>query len=327
MQCIDCGFLFNAHYKQLTYEIEYEASRANSNTFKNYLGDVVGRLTKSLKDNITKIVEVGAGDCHFSELLSINMSDVEFSCYDPSWKVSEKNRRINKIAGLYEGQNEYPDLVVARHVLEHQSDVKSFIAIIVKEDPKYIFLEIPCAEYVLKGNYHYFSNEHCSYFNSSSLNLLMGNNGYGAVFLEYVFNGENIIALYKKNFNYIFINDYKKINNTNIFYNDFLKWKERVLNKINKNDIIWGAGGKGVMMMNILDLDYKYIPYIIDKNPDISGKFIPRTGNKIIHPSKLKNQMTMNNKIIVMNVLYLQEINKEVSELGVNTEVVYIGDL
>ena len=37
-----------------------------------------------------------------------------------------------------------------------------------------------------------------------------------------------------------------------------------VNNKINKNDIIWGAAGKGVMMMNILDLDYKHIPFIVD---------------------------------------------------------------
>ena len=327
MQCQDCGFLFNTSYKQLSYEIQYDANRSNSDTFNKYLIDVAGKLTKSFKDNITKIVEIGAGDCHFSEQLSINMPDVEFSCYDPSWEVSETNGRINKIAGLYEDQKECPDLIIARHVLEHQYDVNGFIASISKEDPEYIFIEIPCASYVLKGNYHYFSHEHCSYLDSYSLNILMGNNGYCVEFIEYVFNKENIIALYKKNCDYIFINDKKQKHNTNIFHNEYLKWKDRLLNKINKNDIIWGAGGKGVMMMNILDLDYKYIPFVVDINPDISGKFFPITGNEVIHPSKLKKQMTRNRRIIAMNKLYLKDINKELSQLGINADVVYIGDL
>ena len=42
----------------------------------------------------------------------------------------------------------------------------------------------------------------------------MSNNGYCEEFLEYVFNEEYIIALYKKNSDYIFINNEKKKHNT-----------------------------------------------------------------------------------------------------------------
>jgi len=79
--------------------------------------------------------------------------------------------------------------------------------------------------------------------------------------------------------------------------------------------------------MNILDLDYKYIPFVVDINPNISGKFFAITGNEIIHPSKLKKQMNGNGKIIAMNKLYLKDIYKELSELGINADVFYIGDL
>ena len=90
----------------------------------------------------------------------------------------------------------------------------------------------------------------------------MDNNGYFAKFQEHVFNEEYVIALYKKN------------HLTEILYDDhFLKWKKSLLSKINKNDIIWGAAGKGVMMMNILGLDYNNIPYVVDANPDISEIF------------------------------------------------------
>mgnify|MGYP001409091966 FL=1 len=80
-------------------------------------------------------------------------------------------------------------------------------------------------------------------------------------------------------------------------------------------------------MMNILELDYKNIPFVVDANPNISGKFFPITGNQIIHPSHLKKYMTENNKIIVMNKLYLEEIKQELLKLEINANVIFIGDL
>ena len=327
VQCQDCGFLFNKEYKQLSYKIEYDANRSHSNTFNNYLVYISKRLTKYFNNQINKVVEVGAGDCNFAELLSSNMPNVDFACYDPSWKESTKKGRINKVASLYENQKECPDLIIARHVLEHISDVISFISTIAHEDPEYIFIEIPCASYVLKDNYHYFSNEHCSYLDSYSLNKLLGDNGYCAEFSEYVFNEENIIALYKKINNYVFIDEKRHGQIKNLANSDYSKWKDRLLSKINQNDFIWGAAGKGVMMMNILHLDFKHIPFVIDTNPNISRKFFPITGNEIIHPSQLKMEMFEGNKIIAMNKLYLNDINKELIQLGIKADVVYIGDL
>ena len=81
------------------------------------------------------------------------------------------------------------------------------------------------------------------------------------------------------------------------------------------------------MMMNILHLDFKHIPFVIDTNPNISRKFFPITGNEIIHPSQLKMEMFEGNKIIAMNKLYLNDINKELIQLGIKADVVYIGDL
>ena len=83
-------------------------------------------------------------------------------------------------------------------LFEHQSDVNGFIKSISKEDPEYIFIEIPCSSYVLNNNYQDFSYPHCSYFDFLSINLLMDNNGYLAKFHEHVCNEEYVIALYKK---------------------------------------------------------------------------------------------------------------------------------
>ena len=89
------------------------------------------------------------------------------------------------LQGLYDNQsNHQPDLLVLRHVLEHQSNVKEFISNISHENPEYIFIEIPCYEFVSRKNYHFFSYEHCSYFSKHSLKLLMSKFGYENIFLN-----------------------------------------------------------------------------------------------------------------------------------------------
>ena len=73
------------------------------------------------------------------------------------------------------------------------------------------------------------------------------------------------------------------------------------------------------MTVNILEQDYNKISYIVDKNPNIQGKFIPLTGNEIISPKALKKIKPAN--IHVLNSLYLDEIISECRDLDVNTNI------
>lgn len=187
---MNCGFLFNHTYEQLTYEVEYEAGRSQSAFFTKYLKDVVSFLYESVSE-LNSVVEVGAGDCEFAkEFCKINAS-VNYFAYDPSWKKVqyEKLNNITFLPKYYDSYTlNYPDIVIARHVLEHQSDVQGFIKTLVNEKSRYLFIEIPCSSFVLNGNnYHYFSYEHCSYFDKISLNLIMDNYGYELEKQDYYF--------------------------------------------------------------------------------------------------------------------------------------------
>jgi hypothetical protein len=337
--CHDCGFLFNSIYKQLNYKVEYNACRSDSHVFNQYLSNVVKFVisnmdTKRPLNKIYKVVEVGAGDCQFATMLNNSIKNVIYNAYDPSWEMCNVDIKhdnpchqggVNKFAEYYCIQNDNPDLVVSRHVLEHQSDVKKFISILCRENPEYIFIEIPCSSFVMKGNWHYYSNEHCSYLDTESLDLLMGKFEYKQVIIEHVFNTENIIAIYKRRVQKKYLTPELSIKNSGIQFEKFKTWRRHTLEKINKNDMIWGAAGKGVMMMNILGMANDKIPFICDKNPDIWGKFIPITANKIISPSELKKIEF--GKIIVMNELYLDEIKSEIISMGIDTDVVFIGNL
>lgn len=331
VQCQECKFLFNSAFQQLSYQVDYNVNRSNSAVYRDYLNGVVDFVVKSIEiDGVKSVVEVGAGDCSFAELLQDAIGDLNsYHAFDPSWPSSSLENGIVKTADYYLNSTLGPNLVLARHVLEHQQDVRGFIAVMSHESPDYLFIEIPCREFVLENNYHCFANEHCSYLGQDSLDLVMSQHGYCLVNSARVFNQEYIIAIYSKTRLKTFQS--KQIQSETIgvenssLTSDFQGWKSRLRHKINKNDLIWGANGKGVMMMNILGMDNSYIPFVCDKNPEISGKHIPVTGNKIISPSDLRNLDF--GKVVVLNKLYKSEIMEELAAMSLNHDVVFIGDL
>ncbi len=96
VRCLNCGFLFNKDYQQLSYKVDYEASRAFSPVFNNYIQEVGNILNDSLEISINKVVEVGAGDCHFAKVFMELNQDLDYFAYDPSYKSSEAQSKFFK---------------------------------------------------------------------------------------------------------------------------------------------------------------------------------------------------------------------------------------
>ena len=116
----------------------------------------INKITKKNNKKIKNIIEIGAGDSHFSKLISTQMNCNVFA-FDPSWSKKSKSKNLIKINDYYSSKYKInPDLVIFRHVLEHISDVKKFILNAVNENPEFVFIEIPISNFVLKNNFHYF---------------------------------------------------------------------------------------------------------------------------------------------------------------------------
>ncbi len=323
--CKKCEFVFNAKYTNLDYKVEYDAKRSYSKYFKNYLKLIARELylkTKKAKN----IIEVGAGDGKFAEELIKNYkTKINYSAFDVSWLVSQKGtqvHKVNKLNKLKKIPKYYdkkiclkPDLLVLRHVLEHQSNVKNFIKGLIFEEPKFFFIEIPCWEFVKKNNFHYFSNEHCSYYSKKNIEYFMSQFGYKKVFVKYVFNKEYIISLWEKK-KIIKKLNFKFKSNFNF---DYKKWKKNIKKKLT-NSIMWGAGGKGVMLLNLLDIKSNDMEFIIDSNPHLENKFIPGTDIKIFGITK-GIERDRSNRIAVINPLYLNEIKNTVKKFSINKKI------
>jgi hypothetical protein len=220
-----------------------------------------------------------------------------------------------------------PNILILRHVIEHIKSPNFFFKKILHEKPKYLFLEFPCSDFVLKDNFHYFSNEHCSYFNKKSISILLNKFGYKIILAKKVFNNENFVVLAVKS-------KIKKIRDEYKIYNykkksfqkyekKFFNFKKKILRKINflQKDIIWGASGKGVMLLNILGLNRRLMPYIVDLNKEIENTFVPVSSNKIISPSSLSKILIDNSTIFILNKLYKKEIENILKKIKLKNKV------
>jgi hypothetical protein len=142
--------------------------------------------------------------------------------------------------------------------------------------------------------------------------------GYEPIFSDREFGGEYICSLWTKS-------SLLKttIDVSDSFYhgeNDFYSWKSNLLDKLSNNSIIWGGGGKGVMLTNILKLNYNSTPFVIDLNKSIHGKFISGNGISIMPYEVLKEYP--NHQIINLNSLYNVEIKNLLQNDGINNIVV-----
>jgi len=323
VQCTKCDFVYNRAYEYLDYKAEYEVSREASGFFTNYLVSLVKKLLISLEDfKLKSVVEVGAGDGHFAREF-VKSQRTHYVAVDTSYLqmgTPVVDEVIDFIGGTYnEKMTLCPDLVIFRHVLEHIPNVKEFINSVTHEQPEFVFIEVPCFEFVSKDNYHYFSNDHCSYFTKNSLNLLMTQFGYSAVFNEYAFNDEYIISLWKKNQSILTSTEASE--KTDCFlYESFTEWKYHLSTFFEEKTFLWSASGKGRLLLIMLEVGYKKSEYVVDINPKMQGHYLPVTGQHVISPKMLSNLEC--NRVLVINSLYLEEIKQNLKELDIDCEVV-----
>lgn len=326
VECKKCEFLFNKSYKQLDYKVNYNANRSYSVTFDNYLDEVVNYLDKFIFKNykIENVLEIGFGDAEFLKKLSKikNNNFKKILGFDPSSNISKHKsvKGMRLVKDYYTRKISFqPDLLILRHTLEHISDVSSFLKTILHKNPQFFFIEVPCKSFVYKDNIHYFHNEHCSYFDDYSIQVLLKKFGYKKVNIKKVFNGENILSIFIKTKKKINIK--KKISIVSTKFN-LNKFKNKINKKLNlNNDFFWGAAGRGVVLFNILDINYKKCKFVVDINKEIQGKFLGVSGIKIISPNDLPKYINSKSKIFIMNILYKKEIENIVKKMKIKNKI------
>jgi hypothetical protein len=103
-------------------------------------------------------------------------------------------------------------------------------------------------------------------------------------------------------------------------------WRKRVRSawKYGQRIVLWGGGSKGVSFLTTLGLTEE-IAAVVDVNSFKQGKFMPGTGHPVIAPKALINQPA--DLVIVMNPIYVPEIELSLKEMGLRPEIVALSPM
>ena len=307
VMCSNCGFIFNADFdrKAMNYDAQYQNEQAHSLYFQKYLRELID-LFREKKFHKMRIIEIGCGKGYFLEMLRKN--DFDVTGFDPAYEGNSPYIVKDYYSGQYSHLN--ADLIVLRHTLEHIDDPLKFlhdIARAVNYNAK-IFIEVPSFEWIVeKRAFWDIFYEHCNYFTLKSMASLFQESEQGLLFNNqymYLLADLNNLREQAAPANAT-LPDFEasKIVESLRFYREFVQ--------SHPGTLVWGAGAKGATFVSLTDPNRDYISSIIDINPEKQGRYIAKTGHRIISPAQLAESAGGRN-ILVMNDNYYQEIQKEI---------------
>jgi hypothetical protein len=313
--------------KMNQYGQRYEDSLFYSNHFQNFAKELASNLVQRYDLHGKNIVEIGGGKVDFLSLLN-ELGSNRGLRFDPlHTKVEDKFLCVGNKA----------DFVFSYCELEHMNYPRNFLVnlrrVLNYDSKTHFFFAVPNALKDFKeGNFTNIIYEHVSYFTIHSLFYLFSSCGFE---VSEVSESKNEI------FDSIYIDSMPRSRRVKpelkpeageikYYINSFAaktistieKCSDRVKQLLNKGKrvFLWGAGSRGVTLLNILK-DPR-IEYAVDINPRKQGKYVPGTGQKIVEPKfLLKHQPDY---IILSNPAYEDEIRQIISNLKIKTEFILI---
>ena len=210
--CNQCIFIFNKDYKQINYnKYYYNVSRTKAKIYNTYIDKLASFFSKNLQIvGKKKILEIGHNDGYFlQKILSLKkFKNSKFFAFDLN---KYANKKIHKVRVYLKNYSNFysnkikPDVLILRHTLEHISDPRNFFNNILFYKPKYIFIEVPHSNLILKKKFEFFNYEHCSYFNEKNLEYLLSQYSYSIKSKNYFLKNENLVLFFEKSKNKNFI--------------------------------------------------------------------------------------------------------------------------
>jgi nucleoside-diphosphate-sugar epimerase/2-polyprenyl-3-methyl-5-hydroxy-6-metoxy-1,4-benzoquinol methylase len=334
--CRSCGFVTNLAFREelLRYGEGYENDQTLSPTFDMHTESRIASLVESgIRDRL--VVDVGCGQGQFLRRLCAVGPNRGIG-FDPAYVGPDRvdDGRVSFVRAFYGGSPSAaaPDLVVCRHVIEHVvaplAFLKNIQAALRPEHPTRLAFETPTVDWILEGGVvQDFFYEHCSYFTADSLRFAFERAGFTNVETMATFGGQYLwgTAEYRP----------EKARAPRMAPNAITKSVERYLRQEQASRAlleskiarlgasgrvaVWGAGAKGVTVLNLIDPRCQLVDCAVDVNPKKQGKFIAGTGHPIVSPAELRARGIRG--ILVMNPNYLDEIKKTVHASGADAVV------
>ena len=340
--CPVCSFVTNLAFEpaRLEYTQAYENPLHFSPLFRYYARSLAERLIERYDLHKKDIIEIGCGNGYFLTLLC-EIGNNRGVGFDPTYvkrarAQSEAKNRVKFIQDFYSERhgNYQGDLIVCRQTLEHIQNPKDFLNIlrqaIGNRLDTHIFFEVPNALQTFRKLFVWdIIYEHCSYFTPISLSLTFSSCGFRVCELAEGFEGQFLCIYALPSDQDVSDSDYEQPAEVNRIASDIATfaanyqskvetWRHRLkeMESRGQRAVVWGAGSKGVTFLN--KFKNSQVEYVVDINPHKQGMHIPGTGQQIVPPKFLQDYHP--DVIIVMNPIYMREIQQLTERFGLDTE-------
>jgi SAM-dependent methyltransferase len=339
--CRRCGFVFNAAFdpERIRYTPGYENTQACSPVFQGYMEDLADRLIAAHGLRHKTILEIGCGKGEFLALLCERGPNRGIG-FDPSVPGGGGVfGRVTLIADVYsERYAAYQgDFVCSRHVLEHLSDPGALLATLRRSigDRRdvAVYVEVPNTLWILRhATVWDVFYEHCSYFGPDSIRRLLESRGFAVAAVNEQAGGQylGVHAAPSPSSAWAPASNGDGGAETMSLA---VQFRDRVQHRLDdvrsvleslrasrRSAAVWGAGAKGVTLLNLLRVDPEAVPYVVDINPKKQGKYVPGTGQRIVSPAEAAARGV--DAVFVMNPNYHAEIRGMAGKAGLAVELI-----
>lgn len=341
--CRACGHIFNIAFDSghMEYTQDYENSLHFSPRFQKYAMSLAEGLINDYDLYNKDVIEIGCGKGDFLFMLS-DLGGNRGIGFDPSYE-HERTDNVSKnqitfIQNFYSERyaNHNADIICCRHVLEHIQFPRDFLASIRRTISDrldtVVFFEVPNVMFTLKDlGIWDLIYEHYSYFSTNSLKHIFISSGFKPINLKETFEGQFLcidalsVENQEQSKNH-YPDHFEKMTDyvaafSDRYYSKVEQWKLELKSMENKGHraVVWGGGSKGVTFLNTLKVQDQ-IEYVIDISSPKQGMYVAGTGQKIMPPEFLREYCP--DTIVVMNPIYLEEIQQITKRITVTAELV-----
>ncbi len=340
--CNDCGHLFNQAFDPglMTYDQAYENSLHFSPSFQRYARGLAETLVERYDLHGKDIIEIGCGQGDFLGMLC-ELGNNRGVGFDPAYvEEGALPPNVTIIPDYYSEKyaSHRADFLVSRHVIEHLARPRAFAAmlrrVMAHRPDAVLFIEAPSADYMVAHTALWdIIYEHYAYFGRASMTRLFEDAGFQTLDLYETFGGQYLclearpaassgqpatgredVTAWRDQ-----VRDFARSARAEI-----ARWRRELerLAAANKRVVVWGAGSKGVMFLNLLPPQARLIDFVVDINPRKQGKFVAGAGQQIVSPDFLRDYRP--DVIILMNRNYQDEIQEMAAALGLSPEFRFV---
>lgn len=337
--CSECGYVRNLAFDESLIDpaAPTDMNLYHSATFRAFSSAVVADLTARLPLAGRRVLEVGCAQGEFLRELC-RVAGCTGVGYDASYVGPEgldpSGAELRRGPAPLAGDLPPFDVLVSRFALEHVADPYAFLARLrAHADGRQVFghIQVPDAGYDLSTAGWEVIYPHVSYFDASALCRIAVRAGWrvegtGPLFsglIRYVEvstgpatvvdNGIDIAAERDRHATAIRGFDQRH-------HAERRRWRDTIrgLAADGVKPVLWGAGSRGVQLLNFADPDRRFAA-VVDVNPAKWGRYLPVTGHRVDPPDRLAGLGTR--AVVITNPVYRDEIAKSLAELGISAEL------